>query len=343
MHRPPCPASARPDPRLRRPAAADGLLPAREAPGPGGARAPPPPAPPPPSCGSATSRTSPTPRRSSAWRTAVPAGAGQHQAHHPDLQRRRREAVERAARRFAGRRLHRLRPGDQRLRQVQRRGRPADRRGDLRRRPARGQAGDHHPRAAQGQDVATPQKGNTQDIALKKWLKAEQPDERHGPGRRHRSRTSTTRARSTVQARAGRRRLAARAVELAAGADAGAQGAGGREAPVAGRQVPDHRADRPHGVPAGAPETVEALLRAQQKAIDFAATDPAQAKTVTNEAVRAHRTRSLAPAVLDRAFTKLSLSPTRSPRPSRSSPRTASRPGITEKETDLAGFVDVTR
>ena len=81
----------------------------------------------------------------------LPAGAGLHQAHHPDLQRRPRGGL-RAARRLAGRRLHRLRPGHQRLRQEQRRGGPADRRLDLGRRAARGHARHHLARAAQGQD-----------------------------------------------------------------------------------------------------------------------------------------------------------------------------------------------
>ena len=55
------------------------------------------------------------------------------------------------------------------------------------------------------------------------------------------------------------------------------------------------------------PQTVEALLRAEQKSIDFANTDQAQAKTVTNDAIKQLTNSSLAPAVLDRAFTELSF------------------------------------
>jgi NitT/TauT family transport system substrate-binding protein len=89
------------------------------------------------------------------------------------------------------------------------------------------------------------------------------------------------------------------------------------------------------------PETVEALLRAEQKSIDFASGQPDQAKTVTNDAIKQLTNSSLAPAVLDRAFTQLSFG---------SDPLAATFPqlakdsvtaGISEKETNLAGFVDV--
>ena len=94
------------------------------------------------------------------------------------------EAVERAARRLAGRRLHRLRPGHQRLREVQRRGGPADRR--LRPPAARSSwSRPTSPRPSSSRARSSPRRrlGNTQDIALKKWLDGEQPDQRHGPGR----------------------------------------------------------------------------------------------------------------------------------------------------------------
>ena len=55
------------------------------------------------------------------------------------------------------------------------------------------------------------------------------------------------------------------------------------------------------------PQTVEALLRAEQKSIDFANGDQTQAKTVTNDAIKQLTNSSLAPAVIDRAFTELSF------------------------------------
>ena len=100
----------------------------------------------------------------------LPAGAGLHEAHHADLQRGPRGGLG-AARRLAGRRLHRLRPGHQRLREEQRRG-------------VRLIAGSTSggaqlvvspditsPEQLKGKIIATPQAGNTQDIAFKKWLK----------------------------------------------------------------------------------------------------------------------------------------------------------------------------
>jgi NitT/TauT family transport system substrate-binding protein len=90
------------------------------------------------------------------------------------------------------------------------------------------------------------------------------------------------------------------------------------------------------------PQTVEALLRGEQKAIDFATANQDQAKTVTNDAIKQLTNSSLAPAVIDRSFTELSFG---------TDPLAATFPqlakdsvtaGITDKETNLAGFVDVT-
>ena len=81
------------------------------------------------------------------------------------------EEVVGAARRLPGRRIHRVGPGHQRLREEQRRGRPTGRRVDLRRCAARGLPDITTPDQLKGKIVATPQAGNTQDIALKKWLK----------------------------------------------------------------------------------------------------------------------------------------------------------------------------
>ena len=39
------------------------------------------------------------------------------------------------------------------------------------------------PEQLKGKIIATPQAGNTQDIAFKKWLKENNLDQRHGPGR----------------------------------------------------------------------------------------------------------------------------------------------------------------
>ena len=90
------------------------------------------------------------------------------------------------------------------------------------------------------------------------------------------------------------------------------------------------------------PQTVEALLRAEQKSIDFATTQQAQAKTVTNDAIKQITNSALAPAVLDRSFTELSfgIDPLAATFPQLSKDSVTA--GAAEKETNLAGFVDVT-
>src|SRR5205085_7663034 len=89
------------------------------------------------------------------------------------------------------------------------------------------------------------------------------------------------------------------------------------------------------------PDAVAGLLRGEQKAIDFAGANPDQAKTITNDEIKKITNSALSPAVLDRAFTELSFD---------SDPLAATFPqlskdsvtaGATEKETNLAGFVDV--
>ena len=81
----------------------------------------------------------------------LPAGAGLDQADHADVQRGWRRD-RRAAGRLARRGLHRLQPGHQRLRQVQRRGRAGDRGLHVRWRPTGREPGHHLARAAQEQD-----------------------------------------------------------------------------------------------------------------------------------------------------------------------------------------------
>ena len=113
----------------------------------------------------------PRPRADRRGQRLLPAGAGLDEAHHADLQRGPRRGL-RAARQLAGRRLHRLRPGHQRLREV------------ATARPSGWSPGSTSggaqlvvspditsPDQLKGKIIATPQAGNTQDIALKKWLK----------------------------------------------------------------------------------------------------------------------------------------------------------------------------
>jgi NitT/TauT family transport system substrate-binding protein len=197
------------------------------------------------------------------------------------------------------------------------------------------------PEQLKGKIIATPQAGNTQDIAFKKWLEDNNLTNGTGPDA------------VTVQNIDNPRTLDLfKSGEVAGGwlpepwssrlVDAGAT------------VLVDEKTLWPDGeFPTTVlvvrtqflqehPQTVEALLRAEQKAIDFANTDQAQAKTVTNDAIKQLTNSSLAPAVLDRAFTELSFGsdPLASTFPQLA--KDAVTAGIADKETDLAGFVDVT-
>ena len=96
-------------------------------------------------------------------------------------------------------------------------------------------------------------------------------------------------------------------------------------------------------VPAGAPaDRRGAAARRAEGRSTSRPRDQAQAKTVTNDAIKQLTNSSLAPAVLDRAFTELSfgIDPLAATFPQLAKDSVTA--GVTEKETNLAGFVDVT-
>ena len=109
------------------------------------------------------------------------------------------------------------------------------------------------PEQLKGKTIATPQLGNTQDIALKKWLIEQRADRRRRPGRGEDRQPGQPAHPGRVQAGHRGRRLAARAVELPAGAGGRRERAGRRGHAVAERQVPDHGAAGAHRVPQPAP------------------------------------------------------------------------------------------
>jgi NitT/TauT family transport system substrate-binding protein len=197
------------------------------------------------------------------------------------------------------------------------------------------------PDQLRGKVVATPQAGNTQDVALKKWLKENNLPQGDGPDA------------VTVQNIDNPRTLDLfKSGEVAGGwlpepwssrlVDAGA------------RVLLDERDLWPDGkFPTTVlivrtqflqehPQTVEALLRAHQRSIEFTATQQAQAKTVANDAIKQITNSALAPAVLDRAFTELTfdIDPLAATFPQLSKDSVTA--GATPTETNLAGFVDVT-
>ena len=197
------------------------------------------------------------------------------------------------------------------------------------------------PDQLKGKIIATPQKGNTQDVALKKWLKEHNLEQGSGPDK------------VTVQNLDNARTLDLfKTKQLAGGwlpepwssrlVDAGA------------KVLVDEKTLWPNGqFPTTVlivrtqylqehPDTIAALIRGEQQAIDFAAANAAEAKTVTNTAIKQVTGSSLAPAVLDRSFTELqfTLDPLAATFPQLAKDSVTA--GVADKETNLKGFIDVT-
>jgi len=196
------------------------------------------------------------------------------------------------------------------------------------------------PAQLKGKVIATPQKGNTQDVALKKWLTENNLGQGSGPDK------------VTVQNLDNPRTLDLyRTGQLAGGwlpepwssqlVNAGAKVLVDEKTLWRGGQFPTTVLIVRTPYLQEHPDTVAALLRGEQKAVDFATSDPAGAKTVTNDAIKQLTNATLPPAVLDRAFTELSftLDPLAAAFPQLSKDSVTA--GATATETDLSGFVDV--
>jgi NitT/TauT family transport system substrate-binding protein len=197
------------------------------------------------------------------------------------------------------------------------------------------------PDQLKGKIIATPQKGNTQDVALKKWLEENNLAEGSGPDE------------VTVQNLDNPRTLDLfRTGQVAGGwlpepwssrlVDAGAKVLVDEKALWPGGRFPTTVLIVRTQYLQEHPDTVAALLRGEQEAIDFATSDQAGAKTVTNDAIKKLTNATLAPAVLDRAFSELSfdIDPLAATFPQLSKDSVTA--GVTATETDLKGFVDVT-
>ncbi|HEX4357533.1 MAG TPA: ABC transporter substrate-binding protein [Pseudonocardia sp.] len=197
------------------------------------------------------------------------------------------------------------------------------------------------PEQLEGQTIATPQLANTQDVSLKKWLKGHNLPIGSGPNA------------VTVQNLANPRTLDLfKSGQVAGGwlpepwssqlVDAGATTLVDEKTLWPGGQFPTTvlivRTDylKQH------PDTIDALLRGEQQAIDFAATDPAGAKTVTNAAIQRLTGATLSQPVLDRAFSELSfgLDPLAATFPQLAQDSVTA--GVAPAATNLNGFVDLT-
>lgn len=193
-----------------------------------------------------------------------------------------------------------------------------------------------------GKTIATPQKGNTQDIALKKWLSEQGLTVGDGPDQVKVANLDNPRT-----------------------LDAFRQGnvdGGWLPEPWSSRLVLDAGAsvlvDEATLWPNGKfpttvllvrteflrqyPDAVRALLRGHLAAIDAATANPTEAKNVVNQGLQKLTGNTLSGPVIDRAFAAISLDP---------DPLAATFPqlaedsvtaGVTEQPADLAGLLDVT-
>lgn len=165
------------------------------------------------------------------------------------------------------------------------------------------------PEQLKGKTIATPQLGNTQDIALKKWLKEKGLTAGDGPNDVKIANLENPRTLDAFKQ--------------------GSVDGGWLPEPWSSRLVLDAGAtvllDEKSLWPDGKfpttviivrteflrqyPDTVQALLRGHVKALDFATGSPAEAKTVVNDGLKKLTGNQLTGPVLDRAFAGITLSP----------------------------------
>lgn len=197
------------------------------------------------------------------------------------------------------------------------------------------------PEQLRGQTIATPQKGNTQDIALKKWLQAKglavgaAPDQvqitnLENPRTFDAFKTGQVAGGWLPEPWASRLVLDAGAKVLVDEADLWPN----KQFPTTVLVVRTEFLQK-------FPGTVRALLRGHLAALQLAADDPAQAKTLVNKGLERLTSKPLAQPVIDRSFANITLG---------ADPLAATFPqlaqdsvtaGITTEVTNLAGFVDL--
>ncbi|TQM43510.1 ABC transporter substrate-binding protein [Pseudonocardia cypriaca] len=197
------------------------------------------------------------------------------------------------------------------------------------------------PEQLRGRTIATPQLGNTQDIALKKWLNANGLTAGDGPqdvkiANLDNPRTLDAFREGSVDGGWLPEPWSSRLV-----LDAGAS------------VLLDERTLWPNGqFPTTVvlvraeflqqyPETVRAVLRAHLKAIDLAESDPAKAQTIVNQGLEKLTGNTLAAPVIERAFQNITLAPDPLASTFPQLAEDSVTAGITKSPTDLAGFVDV--
>ena len=198
------------------------------------------------------------------------------------------------------------------------------------------------PADLKGKVVTTPQLGNTQDVALKKWLSDQQLAIGAAPDQVNVTNTENAQSldlfrRGDVQGAWAPEPWSSRLV-----LDAGAKVLLDEESLWEGGRFPTTvllvrtQFLREH------PQTVEALLRGHLAATDFAVGDKAEAKRIVNGALKALTGKALGDQVLDRAFDniELTLDPQAAAFPRLAQDAVAA--GVVKEAADVTGIADFT-
>lgn len=193
-----------------------------------------------------------------------------------------------------------------------------------------------------GRTIATPQLGNTQDIALKKWLKGSGLTVGDGPylatvANVENPRTFDAFRQGSVDGGWLPEPWSSRLV-----LDAGAKVLVDERSLWSDGKFPTTVMVIRTEFLEQHPETVRALLRGHLAALDFAAASPVEARSLVNASLERLTGNKLSEPVLERAFAAIRLDP---------NPLAATFPQLAEdsvtaeitgEPTDLTGFVDVT-
>ncbi|MFD1152405.1 ABC transporter substrate-binding protein [Saccharothrix hoggarensis] len=193
-----------------------------------------------------------------------------------------------------------------------------------------------------GKVITTPQLGNTQDVALKKWLSDEKLAVGAGPDQVNVTNTENSQSLDLFKKGDVHGAWAPEPWSSRLVLDAGAKVLVDEKTLWEGGKFPTTvllvRAKflQEH------PQTVEALLRGHLAATDFAVTNAVEAKQIVNKSLKDLTGKALGEPVLDRAFGNIEL--TLDPQ-ARSFPRLANdavTAGVAKEAADVAGIADFT-
>jgi NitT/TauT family transport system substrate-binding protein len=198
------------------------------------------------------------------------------------------------------------------------------------------------PADLRGKTLASPELGNTQDVALRAWLSS------HGlrnsvQGGGDVTIVPTKNADTLQLIKSGKldgawvpEPWASRLVLEAAGKELVNE----RDLWPGGQFVTTHLIVRTDYLQRH-PQTVEALLRGHVDAVQWVTQDPAGAKTVVNNAISALTGKPLKPEVVDRAWQNLTLTDDPIAASLQHSAENAATAGLTAKQADLHGIYDL--